>query len=80
MQSKLPDVGVTIFTVMTRLANEQHAINLSQGFPDFDVDPGLIHLVGQAMAEGNNQYAPMQGALPLREMISEKVRDLYGAL
>lgn len=80
MQSKLPDVGVTIFTVMTRLANEKGAINLSQGFPDFDVDPALIGLVDHYMKQGNNQYAPMQGVMALRERIAEKVRDLYGAV
>ncbi len=79
IQSKLPDVGVTIFTIMSRLANEQGAINLSQGFPDFDVDPELFDLVGRYMREGNNQYAPMQGVMALRERISEKVRELYGA-
>ncbi len=78
IQSKLPDVGVTIFTIMSRLANEQGAINLSQGFPDFDVDPELFDLVGRYMREGNNQYAPMQGVMALRERISEKVRELYG--
>ena len=79
IQSKLPAVGVTIFTVMSRLANERGAINLSQGFPDFDVDPELIGLVDHYMREGNNQYAPMQGVPALRERISEKVRELYGA-
>lgn len=79
IQSKLPAVGVTIFTVMSRLANEQGAINLSQGFPDFDVDPELFDLVGRYMREGNNQYAPMQGVMALRERISEKVKELYGA-
>lgn len=79
IQSKLPAVGVTIFTVMSRLANERGAINLSQGFPDFDVDPELFDLVGRYMREGNNQYAPMQGVMALRERISEKVKELYGA-
>ncbi len=77
--SKLPDVGVTIFTVMSRLANEQGAINLSQGFPDFDVDPELIGLVDHYMKQGNNQYAPMQGVMDLRQRIAEKVREFYGA-
>jgi len=72
-------VGVTIFTVMSRLANEQGAINLSQGFPDFDVDPELIGLVDHYMRQGNNQYAPMQGVMALRERIAEKVQELYGA-
>ena len=79
IQSKLPAVGVTIFTVMSRLANEQGAINLSQGFPDFDVDPDLIGLVDLYMKQGNNQYAPMQGMMALRERIAEKVLNLYGA-
>ncbi|MBP7582680.1 MAG: methionine aminotransferase [Spirochaetes bacterium] len=77
--SKLPDVGITIFTVMTRLANEHGAINLSQGFPDFDIHPEIIALVEKQMRAGRNQYAPMQGALELRERIAEKVLDLYGA-
>lgn len=77
--SKLPEVGVTIFTVMTRLANEHGAINLSQGFPDFDVHPDIIALVEKQMRAGKNQYAPMQGALELRERIAEKVFDIYGA-
>ncbi len=77
--SKLPDVGITIFTVMTRLANEHGAINLSQGFPDFDIHPDIIALVEKQMRAGRNQYAPMQGALELRERIAEKVLDLYGA-
>jgi len=78
IRSKLPDVGVTIFTVMTRLANEHGAINLSQGFPDFDVDGRLIGLVEKYMRKGNNQYAPMQGVMALRERIAEKVADQYG--
>ena len=77
--SKIPDVGITIFTVMTRLANEHGAINLSQGFPDFDIHPDIIALVEMQMRAGRNQYAPMQGALELRERIAEKVLDLYGA-
>lgn len=79
IRSKLPDVGTTIFTVMTRLANEYGAINLSQGFPDFDVDGGLVELVAAHMRQGRNQYAPMQGVPELRLRISEKARDLYGA-
>ena len=65
--SKLPDVGVSIFAVMTRLANEHKAINLSQGFPDFDCDPALVEAVARAMRDGHNQYAPMPGVLALRE-------------
>ena len=67
--SKLPDLEVTIFSVMTQIAIEHGAINLSQGFPDFDTYPELISLVGKYMREGNNQYAPMQGVMALRERI-----------
>ena len=76
--SKLPDVGVSIFAVQTKLANEHQAINLSQGFPDFDCDPALVEAVAKAMREGNNQYAPMPGVLALRESIAAKVRQIYG--
>ena len=79
LQSKLPDVGVTIFTIMSKLANEHNAINLSQGFPDFDVHPDLLTLVDNYMRSGYNQYAPMQGVQTLRERIAEKVLDLYHA-
>jgi methionine aminotransferase len=79
LRSKLPQVGVTIFTTMTKLANQHGACNLSQGFPDFDVPSGLMELVGKHMRAGHNQYAPMQGVALLREMIAEKVFDLYGA-
>jgi methionine aminotransferase len=79
IRSKLPDVGVTIFTIMTKLSNDHGAINLSQGFPDFDVHPELISLVEQSMRSGNNQYAPMQGVPKLRDKIAEKVRHLYHA-
>jgi len=77
--SKLPDVGVSIFAVMTRLANEHGAINLSQGFPDFDCDPSLVDAVARAMRAGHNQYAPMPGVLALREAIALKVQRCYGA-
>jgi methionine aminotransferase len=80
LRSKLPDVGLTIFSVMTKLANDHNAINLSQGFPDFDVHPDLLDLVNKYMRSGNNQYAPMQGVLILREMIAEKVMELYNAV
>jgi methionine aminotransferase len=76
--SKLPDVGTTIFTVMSALAAEHDAINLSQGFPDFDTPPALIDLVGKHMRAGRNQYAPMHGVAPLREGIAAKIADLYG--
>jgi methionine aminotransferase len=79
IQSKLPDIGVTIFTIMSKLANDHHAINLSQGFPDFDVHPDLLALVDNYMRSGHNQYAPMQGVAALREGIAEKVLALYNA-
>jgi methionine aminotransferase len=80
MTSKLPNVGVTIFTVMSKLANDAGAINLSQGFPDFDVYPELVDLVLRFMRSGHNQYAPMQGVPVLRERIAEKTQALYGAI
>lgn len=70
---------MSIFAVMTRLANEHGAINLSQGFPDFNCDPLLIEAVARAMREGHNQYAPMPGVLALREAIATKVQRCYGA-
>jgi methionine aminotransferase len=76
--SKLPDVGVTIFTVMSRLAAEVGAVNLSQGFPDFDCDPDLVETVARHMRAGRNQYAPMQGAIELREALSRKYQRTYG--
>jgi methionine aminotransferase len=77
--SKLPNVGTTIFTVMSRLAQEHNAINLSQGFPDFDCDPALQGLVTKYMRAGLNQYPPMAGVPQLREAIAQKVQALYGA-
>ena len=79
ISSKLPKVGTTIFTVMSRLAQEQNAFNLSQGFPDFPVDQRLIDLVHQHMSSGKNQYPPMAGIPALREIISGKMENLYGA-
>ncbi len=79
INSKLPQAGTTIFTVMSALANETGAINLSQGFPDYETSPELIELVNQAMQQGFNQYAPMAGYLPLREELSRKTEKLYGA-
>ena len=79
LRSKLPDVGVTIFTVMSKLAQDTGAINLSQGFPDFQPHPELVGLVNRYMRDGFNQYAPMQGAVGLRRNIAEKVGALYGA-
>jgi methionine transaminase len=77
--SKLPQAGTTIFTVMSALASQVGAINLSQGFPDYETSPELIELVNQAMKSGFNQYAPMAGYMPLREAISRKTEKLYGA-
>jgi methionine aminotransferase len=77
-ESKLPRVGTTIFTVMSRLAAECGAINLSQGFPDFEPPPRLVDLVNEAMRSGHNQYAPMAGAPELLEAIAAKVRACYG--
>ncbi len=77
-RSKLPDVGTTIFTVMSRRARELGALNLGQGFPDYPIDGRLIELVTQAMAEGHNQYAPMEGVLELRQRISQKLSATYG--
>ncbi|MBU1185404.1 MAG: methionine aminotransferase [Acidobacteria bacterium] len=79
LQPKLPHVGTTIFAVMSRLAAEHGAINLSQGFPDFPIADGLIERVRHYMKKGFNQYAPMSGMQTLREVISEKVESLYGA-
>jgi len=76
--SKLPSVGTTIFTVMSKLAADVGAINLSQGFPDFDCDPALVDAVARHMREGRNQYAPMQGVPALRQAIAAKYQDLYG--
>jgi methionine transaminase len=78
LESKLPSVGTTIFTVMSRMAAELGAINLSQGFPDFDCDPELVETVARHMRAGRNQYAPMQGILPLREAIAAKYEHYYG--
>lgn len=78
IKSKLPQVGTTIFTVMSQLAKENNAINLSQGFPDFDSSEELNSLVAKAMSEGHNQYAPMPGLLSLREQITKKTANLYG--
>ena len=77
IQSRLPDVGTTIFTVMSKLAHEHGAINLSQGFPDFPIDPELIALVDKFMKTGHNQYAPMPGAPTLRQAISKVIQRTY---
>ncbi|MEO7310073.1 MAG: methionine aminotransferase [Chitinophagaceae bacterium] len=78
IHSKLPNVGTTIFTVMSALATEHNAVNLGQGFPDFNMNEGLAELVTKAMRDGYNQYVPMAGFMPLREAIAAKVKRLYG--
>ena len=76
--SKAPQMGTTIFTVMSALAAEKKAVNLGQGFPDFPCDPHLSDLVSAAMREGHNQYPPMPGVAPLREAVAVKIEALYG--
>ena len=78
IQSRLPDVGTTIFTVMSALAAKYQAVNLGQGFPDFACDSALIDQVTAAMRAGHNQYPPMAGVPALREAVSEKMERLYG--
>src|SRR5687768_15177244 len=75
--SKLPNVGTTIFTVMSGLANQHNAINLGQGFPDYQMNEELMSKVSEVMQKGWNQYVPMQGYMPLRESIAEKIEYLY---
>ena len=77
--SKLPEVGTTIFTVMSSLAKEYNAVNLGQGFPDFAMNEELIAKVNEAMQKGYNQYTHMNGYLPLREILAEKIVNLYGS-
>lgn len=79
IKSKLPKTGTTIFSVMSALATEHGAINLAQGFPDFECSPKLVELVNHYMKAGFNQYAPMPGVMKLREKIAEKTRELYSA-
>ncbi|WP_074405536.1 methionine aminotransferase [Aquimarina megaterium] len=79
INSKLPEVSTTIFTVMSQLAHKHEALNLSQGFPNFEASPELINLVTRAMQNGYNQYAPMPGSLSLREVITKKTNTLYGS-
>ena len=79
INSKLPNIGTTIFTVMSGLAKEYNAINLSQGFPDFGCNPKLLELAQKNLMAGFNQYAPMTGAQPLRETIGELLQNCYGA-
>ncbi|TFZ00820.1 pyridoxal phosphate-dependent aminotransferase [Ramlibacter henchirensis] len=78
VQTKLPNVGTTIFTVMSALATETGAVNLGQGFPDFECDPKLVQAVTDAMTRGLNQYPPMTGVPSLREAVASKVEALYG--
>ena len=77
IQSKLPDVGTTIFTVMSVLANQHKAINLGQGFPDYEMSADLVALVNKAMQDGHNQYVHMNGLPALRERLAEKITGLY---
>lgn len=77
LNSRFPEVGTTIFTIMSKMALEHRAINLSQGFPDFPVDPKLVDLIYARMREGFNQYAPMPGAPALRNVIAEVVSKTY---
>ncbi|MEI8168819.1 MAG: pyridoxal phosphate-dependent aminotransferase [Rhodoferax sp.] len=78
LQTKLPAVGTTIFTVMSTLAAEKNAVNLGQGFPDFNCDPHLVDVVTDAMKQGLNQYPPMTGVPVLRDAIALKIKALYG--
>jgi methionine transaminase len=78
-RSKLPDVGISIFAVMTQMADAHGAINLSQGFPDFDCDPELVETLARHMRAGRNQYAPMPGVPALRDALAVKFERLYGA-
>jgi methionine aminotransferase len=78
IEPKLPEWGTSIFTIMSRMATEHNAINLAQGFPDFNCDEELIELVYHFQKKGFNQYAPMQGVVNLRKAISEKIENLYG--
>ncbi|MGN6164843.1 MAG: methionine aminotransferase [Flavisolibacter sp.] len=80
LTSKLPNVGTTIFTLMSSLAVQHNAINLGQGFPDYVMSEELISLVNEAMKAGHNQYVHMNGYLPLREAIAEKVEFLYRSI
>jgi methionine transaminase len=78
LRTKLPAVGTTIFTVMSALAAEKGAVNLGQGFPDFDCDPKLVQAVTDAMTRGLNQYPPMTGVPALREAVAAKLEAMYG--
>ncbi|WP_295484450.1 pyridoxal phosphate-dependent aminotransferase [Pseudomonas sp. SC11] len=78
IRSKLPNVGTTIFTRMSQLAAQTGALNLSQGFPDFDAPPALLEAVSRHVSAGHNQYAPMTGLPVLREQVAAKIARLYG--
>jgi len=78
VETKFPSMGITIFTVMSALATERNAVNLGQGFPDFECDPKLVDAVTEAMRKGLNQYPPMAGIAPLREAVAAKIEALYG--
>ena len=78
LTSRLPEVGTTIFSVMSALAAKHGAVNLGQGFPDFDCDPGLVDAVSAAMQAGHNQYPPMPGVPALRQALAAKIERLYG--
>ena len=78
LASRLPQVGTTIFTVMSALAQQHNAVNLGQGFPDFDCDPRLLDAVNNAMRSGLNQYPPMTGVPALREAVATKIANIYG--
>ena len=78
IQTKLPNVGTTIFTVMSTLAAENNAVNLGQGFPDFNCDAKLLDRVTEAMQQGQNQYPPMAGVAVLRDAVASKIKSLYG--
>jgi methionine aminotransferase len=77
IQSRLPDVGTSIFTVMSKMALDHGAINLSQGFPDFSIDRKIIDLVNRFMLEDHNQYAPMQGLPVFRNIIAKVLQDSF---
>jgi methionine aminotransferase len=79
LKSRLPAVGTTIFTTMSSLASEHGAVNLGQGYPDFECDPALVGMVSEAMRAGHNQYPMMTGAPPLRAAVAAKIGKLYGA-
>src|ERR1700733_8114631 len=76
--SKLPDVGTTIFTIMSRRAIEEGALNIGQGFPDYPIDSRLAQALVEAVSAGHNQYAPMEGVIALRELIAAKLAASYG--